>query len=564
MEIIIDTLPKGRLKENQFIAFDIEIWGLQEGKLHRPNHGKFACLSMCYEPGKVYVYTHIRYLKPLFEWAEKGVWVFHNAKFDIGHLRRGWVPVPIRTKLWDSLIIEQILWSGFHTGFGLQDLCRRYLDYYMVKETRLEFAQEQSELTRQQIEYAAIDAEKTLLVALAQRKRITKKEFGVWKNVDLPALWAFLDFQGFAVDEQGWKDLAKRNKQRQLEIDKELPINPRSYKVVKEYLQERGFKGLRSTGQDVLTDYMARYPDTEATEIAEQVILSRTYSKRASTYGEKMLKTYLEYEFDHVGVFHADWKITGTETGRPTSANPCINNIPIRDTKDFRELFTHRPGYKLVVVDVSQQEPRIAAYLSQDKKLIKAFQSGGDVYLATSEQIKNVSGKDISRTDTKAIFLGLGYGLSDMGLASVLGITQDEASNLIQVFFKSFPGMADYIQTRQSVFPDYVETVLGRRHWLNPYDYQWERNALNSPIQGTAADQLKMALGKMRSQWNFNHPFPLVAQIYDEVIADVHRDIAEEVAEFIRDTLVSTAEDMCPGIPFAADVSIVDNWAEAK
>jgi len=556
---IIKAIPP-KIKPKQPVAIDTEWFGIEQNKIHRPG-GKFACLTVCFEPGIVYLIQDPNDVAPTLQQINDGLWIIHNAKFDITHLR-AIVDIPPRALIVDTMLMEQILFSGYYNFFGLEHLARRYLHIELDKSTQEEFITATT-MSPEMLEYSARDADVLLRIWFEQRKIIKKSDLNVWKKADRPALWAILDFMGFRLDVDAWRNLAENNKQRQLEIDAELPINPRSHTQVKKYLRKNGFKRLPDTGEKRLKKYIRKYPDTPAAEIAKKILASRTYGKRASTYGMNFIEKFLEKEDDGIYVIHADYRIIGAETGRISCRRPNMQNIPARDTKEFRKCLIARPGNKLIIADYSQQEVGIGAYISGDEKLIEAFNSGKDVYIQTA---KIVFGKEIIKSDPlrkgmKAIMLGIVYGLTPYGLAENEDMSIDDAERSIHKILKTFSGL-DRWQIEQRKTKTYTKTVLGRKSWLNPYSNQCERNALNNPVQGTGVDMLKAAMGKIHQEWSFDYPYAQVATIHDELVFDVPAEITNDAANLIKSSMESVANELCPGMKFRVGVDIGNTWAE--
>lgn len=561
MNIIVNDLSSLNPKPNQFVAIDLEIFTSpgEEKQLHRPHVGKFACLSVCYDPDTVLVYTSSDYVAPVLERLQPCVWVMQNGKFDITHLRR-WAEVKSRKKYYDTMFIERILYNGYYDSFSLKSLARRYLKIEMPKEARETFTGA-SELTREQIEYAASDASITLQVATIQKRLLDEDDKRVWSEIDCPALWAFLDFRGFAIDIGKWNALAEYNRQKQLEIDGSIPFNPRSSKQVVSWLSSHGFRNLPDSQEKTLEAFVKKYPDTEAAKVAGMVLESRIYAKRSSTYGASFIRDYLEYEGE-IPVIYSNYDLNRAETGRTACSDPNMQNIPARETKEFRECFIARLGNKLIIADYSAQEPRLSAYVSQDEQMIAWFREGKSIY---TELGKIIFGREITKKDpeyatTKSTVLGLNYGMSEYGLAEREEISREEAKKLINAVLNALPRLANYMEA-QKRNRKRVVTPFGRKIWLNPYSDQTERNALNAPIQGGAADMMKKALASIHRNWPFDCPFGVVGYIHDELVLDVPAEIAEDVAKFVKDQMETTATNMVNGqIPFIAEVSIGDNW----
>jgi len=241
-----------------------------------------------------------------------------------------------------------------------------------------------------------------------------------------------------------------------------------------------------------------------------------------------------------------------------------MQNIPARDTDEFRECFIARPGNKLVIADFSQQEIGVVAYLSRDKKMLEAFNSGEDIYI---QMAKLMYGKTIEKSDPlrkrmKSVVLGTNYGMSAIGLARKEKITEDEAQEFLDKFAHTFSGMNDWMNKQQKL-RNYTQTILGRKTWLNPYTNQSYRNALNNPVQGSGAEILKLSLIEVHRNWKFDFPYSVVGVFHDEIVADVPENFAEDVGKFIQKTSSIAANNMCSDIPmsFRVDVSIGDNWS---
>ena len=555
MKIIRNIPPE--FPKNTWVAIDLEIFRLNKKTMHRPTSGKFACLTVCVDPNEVYLIDDVTAVPITLANIRDNIWVLHNAKFDITHLRR-WANVVPRKKLWDTLLMDRILWGGYFNKFSLKDLARRYLSIYVDKSLAKKFG-DTDELTDELIQYSCTDTSITLRICEAQRKFVKKSHMKVWNEVDRPTLWAVLDFQGFRLDVDAWASLAIKNADRRDKIDAELPFNPRSPKQVKQAL------GTRNAQADTLKKFIMRNPDTEQAKYAQMTIDSKVYGTRASRYGMSFIDTHIETDprlDEPYSWIHCDYIITGAKTGRMAASKPNMQNIIVRDTNEFRKCFIARPGNDLIIADYSQQEIGIAAFLSQDVALIKAFNSDKSVYIELALEVfgKEITKEDKLYDDMKSVILGTDYGMSKYGLANALGVSVDEAAMLLVTFFKKFPGLGYYMEQQEKKI-NFVETVMGRKSWLNKHSSQSPRNARNSPIQGTAADMMKMALGKIHQNWNIEYPFACVEVTHDEVGFDVPKDISGVVATFVTQVMERVANEMCPGIIFKASAHIGDSWA---
>lgn len=566
MNIIYDLPP--HLPENTYVACDSEWTQLNQATLHRPTTGKFGCLTLCHsgDPDTVYFIDDEKKVQEALNRIDDAIWIIQHAKFDITHLRRHAFIQP-RKKLIDTMIMERILWNGYYDSFGLDALARRYLDMFLDKSLQDSFATS-TELSREQVEYACTDAYELLRVWQEQKKHIKQNDMYIWKNVDQPALYALMEFEGFTIDVDKWLALAERNRQRVTEIDATLPVNPRSPKQVMAILKQKGFKKLKNTQEDSLLEAIEKFSDTEAAELAKQMLASRGFSKRASTYGKTFLEKYGEQRPDGSTFIHCDYWVVGAETGRTSSSSPNMQNQP--NEVEFRECYIPRPGNVLVDCDYSQQEVGIAAYISEDKKMREIFNSGQDIYIRMA---KEMYGKDITKGDPlrkrmKAVVLGTDYGMSEYGLAKKEKIPVEEAKGIIEKFKKTFPGMAKWMD-KQMEKETCTYTILGRRAWLNSYSSQCPRNALNNPIQGSGGDQLKQSMAQITEELlpaiRKYGEGGIVAIPHDEIILDVNEAIAEDIAKHTSEIMVDVANRMCQGkMRFRAEPKICASWAEKE
>lgn len=557
MKIITERLPPET--HNQWVGIDLEMFDMNDKQLHRPTSGRFALMSIAIGEN-VYIIDKESHIQDALKAVENNWWVFQNAKFDITQLRR-YVPVPPRNRLWDTMLIERILYGGYYDTFALDDLVRRHLFIHMEKELQKSFTG--NEISSDQVRYSAMDAYVLPKIVKSQKRISDKDDFNIWMNVDLPALWAFLDFQGFAINVEAWKELALKNERRQEMIDAELPINPRSPKQVVEYLRSHGLK-VQNSRAETIEKAISKHPKAEGTPVAMKILDSRMYSKRASTYGMNFIEDFLEKdEFGNDMIYGCYW-VTGAETGRIACSDPNMTNIPARDTKEYRESFIARPGNKLLIADYSAQEMFIVAYASGDPVLIEICNSGNDVYIeATKRQFgMEITKQDPMRDKMKALLLGGNYGMSIPGLARRMEISLEEAEEIVAKRRKTFPVLEEYM-TEQAKQKKQVKTIAGRKIWLNRYSGQCPRNALNGPIQGSAADCMKQALGNLHHNWISHFPisFPVVGYIHDEVVSDVPEEYAQDIADHTERVMVETANNMFPGLNFKAHVSIADTWA---
>ena len=558
MNIITDRIPPET--HNKWIGIDTELSNMKQKHLHRPN-GDFELMSVAIDED-VYMINSTEKIIPTLANIKDNWWVFMNAKFDITQLRR-WADIPPRNRLWDVMLIEKILFGGYYDTFNLGDITRRHLHFHMEKDLQKSFLGE--EITKEQLTYSAMDAYVLPKIAEKQKQLTTKDDFNIWMNIDLPAMWAFMDFIGFAIDVDKWKDLALKNKTKEQQIKQELPFNPSSNGIKGQavtFYRKHGFTNIKSNTEKEITKFINQYPNTKAAEYALKVL----EYKKAGTYSSKYGDKFLDYVEDDNGVpvIVCNYWITNAETGRTAATDPPMQGVPKRETLEFRECFIARPDHSLIIADYSAQEVFVAAHQSQDKALIEVCNSDEDVYVASARLIlgKEITKKDPLRDEMKPLVLGANYGMSKYGVAKKLGCSLEEAEEIIEKRIRAFPRLQEYLNA-QIKSKNKVKTPAGRTIHLNHYTSQAERNALNGPVQGGAADCAKKSLANLHRNWFANFPirFSCVEFTHDELGLDVPNEYAQDIAKYTEKTLIDTANEMFPGMKFRADAHITDNWA---
>ena len=431
--------------------------------------------------------------------------------------------------------------------------------------------------------YAAEDADITLrlherLWAELGKQASLKR---VYEEIEQPLVRVLLSMEetGVLVDR---KMLGKQGQElaaKMLELEAEAhelaggPFNLGSPKQLQEILFDRldlpvirkTPKGQPSTAEDVLAELAHDY------DLPRVIMDYRSVSKLKSTYTDK-LPQQISTE---TGRVHTSYHQAVAATGRLSSADPNLQNIPIRtpEGRRIRQAFVPPDGFKLLAADYSQIELRIMAHLSADAGLLKAFAEGQDIHRATAaevfgETLDTVS--DDQRRSAKAINFGLMYGMSAFGLGKQLGISRGEAQDYVDLYFDRYPGVKAFMDgTReQARVEGYVETVFGRRLYLpeiNARNYQRrqyaERSAINAPMQGTAADIIKRAMIAVHA-WlgSEDTGTRMIMQVHDELVFEVPEAELDTVREAIVGLMSAAAE---LSVPLAVDAGIGDNWDEA-
>jgi len=324
-------------------------------------------------------------------------------------------------------------------------------------------------------------------------------------------------------------------------------------------------KGAPSTAEDVLAELALDYP------LPAVLMEYRSLSKLKSTYTDKLP----EMIDSKTGRVHTSYHQAVTATGRLSSSDPNLQNIPIRteEGRRIRQAFIAADGCKIVAADYSQIELRIMAHLSQDAGLLGAFAEGLDVHSATAAEVFGVDINQVSgdqRRKAKAINFGLIYGMSAFGLGKQLGLGRNEAQEYIDLYFDRYPGVADYMARTRSLAHEkgYVETLRGRRLYLpeiNARNRQRqqaaERTAINAPMQGTAADMIKLAMLAV-DEWLDEDQVParMIMQVHDELVFEADASAIEEVCARVSDLMSRVG---LLDVPLVVDVGVGNNWDEA-
>lgn len=547
-------------KPTDWAVLDSEWYQMEQGKLHRPTTGHFACATICYlnSPEDVYFIGNADQVQEVFNRIENAErWCFHNSQFDLVQFRRH--AKFNQHKIFDIFVDEKILYSNFYDDFGLADMVRRYLKLQMHKDTRKEFIKG-TPMTQEMIEYACLDTSLTAKIIPFQLKAMTDKLWYVHDEIDCPTIWAIMDFKGFMFNTENWKAISQADQDRADELYKGFKFNPDSPAQALTALRTNGLKSLTSTGAKVL----ARYKDRP---LVKQLLEYREIARRASTYGMNFLN-WVESD----GRIHTNYKVYGAITGRIASDDPALQNMP----ELRRGNFIAAPGYRLIKGDFSAQEPRILAYKSQDKNLMSIILGGADIHTATARIVfhdSTITKADIRRKKAKAVGLGLDYGLTWRGLMqardlvnSGIYLTEEEAQQLIRQYFDTFPGVENYIYEMRkfALENEYVETLLGRKCWINNYNWKGRNNAINSPIQGSGGDMIKLAIREIHEHWPSElGEFGIVETTHDDISIEVLENQVKRGQEFMRDSMLSAANKVCPNLPYEVDVAVSTTWSKS-
>jgi DNA polymerase-1 len=544
------------------VALDLEIFNGNRLQLHRP-YGDFACLGI--SDGKtVWLITRAADVEKALQRVSRARWYVHNGSFDLRHLRR-WADIPVRSgeAFRDTFLVERLLWGGYYDHASLADVARRYLRVRLEKDTREEFIRNKNGLLTEDMKaYAAKDPYVTWKIGQIQDKLLSEDGLSekVWNEIDGPFLWASLVFKGIHLDKKRWLRQARDYEEKAIAIQAKYECNLNAPAQVRAMLKENGVS-VPNTQENTLLPF-ADHP------IVKELLEYREAAKRAGTYGDNVL-SYLEKD----NRIYCEFITIGAETGRTACRDLNLQNQPKEE--GYRACYIAVPGNRMVIADYGSQEMRIAAQFAallgfMDSGLLKAFEQGEDVYTYVIRKVRNnpniQKSNKSERALGKSLGLGLNYGLTAYGLAQrVPGMTEPQAAQIVQEYFLHFPEMRAYINeaNREGQEFGFVRTLAGRRVWVNPYSHQASNNRVNSKIQGSGADQIKLAIAKLHAQYG-DHDFPVIGPIHDEILAETSERKVEKLARDVNQAMLDAFVSLCPDVSTKGlvDLSIGKSWAD--
>jgi DNA polymerase-1 len=524
-------------------------------------------------------------LRPLLEDPHRYK-VGHHIKYDRNVLANHGITLDgIR---YDTMLESYVL-DSTATRHDMDSVARKYLRHTNITyedvagkgASQLDFNQVSIE---QAAPYAAEDADITLRLhetmwpLFAQSPGLER----IYREIELPLVTVLSDMEqaGVAIDTAMLARQSVELAQRIVAIEQEAyreagqPFNLGSPKQIQEILYDKlqlpvlakTPKGAPSTAEAVLQDLALDYP------LPRLILEHRSLSKLKSTYTDRLP----EQVDPRTGRVHTSYHQAVATTGRLSSSDPNLQNIPVRteEGRRIRQAFIARPGYLLLAADYSQIELRIMAHLSSDEGLLRAFGDGADIHRATAAEVFGVAPEVVTadqRRSAKAINFGLIYGMSSFGLARQLGIARGAAQEYIDLYFSRYPGVLAYMEAtrRQAREQGHVETVFGRRLYLPDIKSTnaqrraaAERTAINAPMQGTAADIIKLAMirlhGWIKTQQDLD--ITMIMQVHDELVFEVADAQIETAGARIRESMIGAADLR---VPLVVDIGAGRNWDEA-
>jgi len=526
--------------------------------------------------------TALSLLKPVLEnpAIQK---VGQNFKYDLTIFARNGIDV--QGVAFDTMLESYVLNStGRH---NMDDLAKRYLGHQTISFEEIA-GKGKNQLTFNQIpleqaaEYAAEDADVTMKLQQVLWEKLSKEPTleKLFKEMELPLLGVLsrMERRGVLIDSDALFLQSNEIANRLSELEEQAyvlagqPFNLASTKQLQEILFDKlGLpviqktpKGAPSTNEEVLEELAFSH------ELPKVLVEHRGLSKLKSTYTDKLPQMVNP----QTGRVHTSYHQAVTATGRLSSSDPNLQNIPIRNEEGrrIRQAFIARKGFTVVAADYSQIELRIMAHLSQDQGLINAFTQGKDIHRSTAAEIFGVALDEVTseqRRNAKAINFGLIYGMSAFGLSRQLGIGRADAQNYMDLYFKRYPGVQTFMHDirEKAKAQGYVETLFGRRLYLPDINSSngmrrkaAERVAINAPMQGTAADIIKRAMIQLDQKLQNDPDIAMIMQVHDELVFEVRSEKVAFYNELIK-TQMESAADLV--VPLIVEVGQGTNWDEA-
>lgn len=527
----------------------------------------------------------VKNIKPLLE-NKNIIKIGHNIKYDMHIFKQLGINVyPVE----DTMVMSYDL-DNTRNLHNMDDLALNHLNYTTIHfsdvcgsgKAQITFAEAPLEKA---LDYAAEDADITLRLYNVLKSRLDSDEElkKVYYDIDLPLVNIL-----FSMEEWGIKINSTHLSELSLEFEKILSsledeifsitgqtFNIMSPKQLGEMLFDTmglPYPAKKKSNDNYSTDIdVLKQLSYQGFEIANKVLKYREIAKLKSTYTDALPKQILSRD----GRVHTNYFQCGTSTGRLSSNDPNLQNIPIRTElgKDIRKTFISSNGYKILAADYSQIELRIMADVANVKNLKQAFIDNVDIHTRTASQVFGIPESEMTsdiRRKAKAINFGIIYGISPFGLANQLDIPQSEAKEYIDNYFKNFPEIKEYMEKTKEFAHQYgyIKTLYGRKCFItninNPKLKSYaERAAINAPIQGSAADIIKMAMIKIQNslaQNNLINDIRMLLQVHDELVFEVKEDKIDYATKFIKETMENIVK---LSIPLEVEVGIADNWKDA-
>lgn len=577
-----------RIQEKKILSFDTETTGTD------PLLAELVGMSFAIEEGeawflpvpadKALAQAVVDSVRDVLE--DKSIMkIGQNLKYDINVLKK--YGVRVQGQLFDTLIAHYLINPEYR--HNLNYLAETYLGYQTIHIEELIGAKGKNQLNMRQIpaellvDYACEDADIALKLKNIFAEKLEKGNLNdLFYDIEMPLVRVLADMEeaGVRLDVDALKDSSHVLTKHLKEIESEIfamaghEFNVASPKMVGEVLfdelkivetSKKTKSGQYTTSEDVLENLKAKHP------IVGKILEFRKIKKLLSTYIDALPTLISPVD----GKVHTTYNQATASTGRLTSTNPNLQNIPIKDDegREIRKAFIPGEGRYFMSVDYSQIELRIMAHLSEDTNMVEAFRSGQDIHAATASKIYGVPLEEVSREmrrKAKTANFGIIYGISVFGLSEQLRVPRAEAKELIDGYFNTFPGVKAYMDRSIEAArkTGYVETIFHRRRFLPDINSRnsivrgyAERNAINAPIQGSAADIIKVAMNRIHRRFEEEQlQSQMIMQVHDELNFDVYRPELERVQAIVVHEM---EQSIALNVPLVADCGYGNNWFEA-
>lgn len=578
------------LEASQSFCFDTETTSVDS------HIAELVGIAFAFKPGEAYYVplpknkeAVLHALKPfLFALTDSNKEkIGHNIKYDINVLRN--YDIQVEGPLFDTMVAHYLLESD-NNRRSMDILAETYLNYRPVPISDLIGPKGKNQKSMRDVEpaivaeYAGEDADITLqLKAYFEKELARGREINIFKDIEMPLIYVLsaMEVEGVNLDTEMLKSYSEELAteiilfERQIHETAGQSFNIASPKQVGEILfdklkivekPKKTKTGQYATNEEVLLSLEGKHP------IVNQILNYRELVKLKSTYVDS-LPSLVHPETKHL---HTSFNQVVASTGRLSSDNPNLQNIPIRTEKGryIRKAFIPRNAeYSFVSADYSQVELRIIAALSKDEAMLEAFKKGLDIHASTAARVFGVPLEEVSRemrSKAKTVNFGIIYGISAFGLSQRINISRGEAKDIIESYFEKFPGIKKYMDEQIAFAKEkgYVETITGRKRYLRDINSAnavvrgfAERNAINSPIQGSAADIIKMAMINIHKALKEKQlKSKMILQVHDELIFDVYNPEKEELLKLVKYHMTNA---MDIGVPLDVDAGFGKNWFEA-
>ena len=570
------------------VCFDTETTGLKALEV------ELIGIAFSWEVGKGYYVSFpedqeetrniLETFKPFFE-DESIEKIGHNIKYDIKVLSN--YNIPVKGTLFDTMIAHYLINPDMRHNMDV--LSETYLNYQPVSITELIGKKGKNQLSmrtvdlHQQTEYAVEDADITLQLKYHFEKELAAGNLtDLFEKVEIPlvAVLSAMEIEGINLNTSFLNDFSKELSTDIVSLEKQIyeqageefniaspkQLGPILFEKLKLVDKPKKTKtGQYSTAEDVLS-YLKEH------QIVADILEYRQCKKLQSTYVDA-LPNELNPKTNRIHTVYAQ---AVAATGRLSSNNPNLQNIPIRTTRgqEVRKAFIPRDkNYTLLAADYSQIELRIIAALSEEETMIKAFQDGEDIHASTAAKVFNVALEEVTReqrSNAKTVNFGIIYGVSAFGLSNQTSLNRSEAKELIDTYYKTYPKLKNFIAKQIDFAREngYVETILGRKRYLKDINSRnaivrgaAERNAVNAPIQGSAADVIKLAMINIYKRFEKEQfKSKMLLQVHDELVFDAHNNELEIIKPIIKEEMENAFK---LSVPLDVEIGLGTNWLEA-